>query len=312
MKKPVAFLAALAIATGAFAAEYDLSKEDIRVVLSTEGEGMDLAKDFFVTLSISYPPSAGISTNAVLAELLPDLQDRFQGFRIAEDFAEEPVVEPDGTVSVSSRWRLVPSPLAERYRVAPFSVAERFWTDPVVFPPPTPLEPAAGDMEINPVPDSPPWTVKRMLFWLGWLLAASAVAAVIFAVFRRVRQMVRIHKMSPIERALHELAVLLGKDLPSRGLYKDFYVELTMVVRRYISLRHGIRAPQLTTDEFLREAQDSPAFTPEASRRLKTFLESADLVKFAGLEATRDMADDATARAREYLEGDSAPKPADA
>ena len=38
---------------------------------------------------------------------------------------------------------------------------------------------------------------------------------------------------------------------------------------------------------------------------LKAFLESADLVKFAGLEATPEMADGATVKARNYLVSDS-------
>ena len=39
---------------------------------------------------------------------------------------------------------------------------------------------------------------------------------------------------------------------------------------------------------------------------LKAFLESADMVKFAGVQATPEMADDATDSARVYLKGDSA------
>ena len=103
--------------------------------------------------------------------------------------------------------------------------------------------------------------------------------------------------MSPIERAWVELDRLLKKGLPGRGRYKDFYVELTMVVRRYIQRKYGIRAPHLTTEEFLREAKPSD--------ELRAFLESADMVKFAGVEATPEMADSATASARDYLEGDS-------
>ena len=111
--------------------------------------------------------------------------------------------------------------------------------------------------------------------------------------------------MSPIERAMLELGRLLEKGLPGRGRYKDFYIELTMVVRRYIQRRHAVRAPNLTTDEFLRAAAATPAFTREALEGLRQFLESADMVKFAGVEATPDMADSATDRARDYLNTDS-------
>ncbi len=111
--------------------------------------------------------------------------------------------------------------------------------------------------------------------------------------------------MSPIERALYELDKLLKKGLPGRGFYKDFYVELTMVVRRYIERQHGVRAPNLTTDEFLRAASSNAAFTKASLSELKAFLESADLVKFAGLEATPEMADGATGKAKNYLTADA-------
>ena len=78
-----------------------------------------------------------------------------------------------------------------------------------------------------------------------------------------------------------------------------------MVVRRYIQRRHSVRAPNLTTDEFLRAASENPAFTREALEGLKQFLESSDMVKFAGVEATPEMADSATDRARNYLNTDS-------
>ena len=142
-------------------------------------------------------------------------------------------------------------------------------------------------------------------FWIVALAGLAALGALVFLVVRRVRLMVKIHRMSPIERALYELDVLLKKGLPGRGLYKDFYVELTMVVRRYIERRHDVRAPNLTTEEFLRAAQANAAFSPEAIAELKTFLESADMVKFAGVEATPEMADAATGKAKAYLEADN-------
>ena len=110
--------------------------------------------------------------------------------------------------------------------------------------------------------------------------------------------------MSPIERAWVELDRLLKKGLPGRGRYKDFYVELTMVVRRYVQRKYGIRAPHMTTEEFLRECGASEGRVGDTAA-LRRFLESADMVKFAGVEATPEMADDATDSARGYLKGDS-------
>ena len=108
--------------------------------------------------------------------------------------------------------------------------------------------------------------------------------------------------MSPIERAWVELDRLLKKGLPGRGRYKDFYVELTMVVRRYVQRKYGIKAPHLTTEEFLMEFREEGRGKRE---ELRKFLESADMVKFAGVEATPEMADEATDSARGYLKTDA-------
>ena len=92
--------------------------------------------------------------------------------------------------------------------------------------------------------------------------------------------------MTPRERALRELEALLARGLPGRDRFKDYYVELTMVVRRYVERRYAIRAPKLTTEEFLSAARGNPAFPGPSVAPLGAFLEAADLVKFAGADAT--------------------------
>ena len=189
----------------------------------------------------------------------------------------------------------MPEPCAAVYKIKPFAVAGNV-AGPVYFENPAPREAVTGDMEVDPRKDLPPLSWK-LAGWVSAALAALAlaVAAVWFSVRFLVRKMTE-HRMSPIERAWVELDRLLSKGLPGRGRYKDFYVELTMVVRRYIQRKYGIKAPHMTTEEFLREAKPSD--------ELRRFLESADMVKFAGVEATPEMADDATDSARAYLRQD--------
>jgi hypothetical protein len=277
----------------------DLSQDGVSVLIDATPEKVDIARDFYVTVAIKTPKGIPAAN--------PDLRDRFQGFQIAEDFAEEPLVDKDGSTTSITRWRLVPEPTAKKYRLAPF-VVNSFYTKSVVFEPPSKREAVTGDMEVDPKKDLPPLSWKLVGIVSACLAAIFAVVAFICFIVRKIKEMVRIHRMSPIERAYHELGLLLKKGLPGRGFFKDFYVELTMVVRRYIERRHGVKAPNLTTDEFLRAAQESPAFTDDVVAQLKRFLESADLVKFAGVQATPVMADDATERARNYLDTDSKAK----
>ena len=277
----------------------DLSRDGVGLVVDASPRAVDLGRDFFVTVTLTAPSG--------VAAALPDLRDRFQGFRVAEDFAEEPVTGKDGRTTSVTRWRLEPDPLARRYRLAPFAVQSgdgTFATAPVLFDPPAAREPAKGELEIDPTRDLPPFSWKLVGLCAAALAGILLVLLLAYLIFRKIRLAVRVHRMSPIERALYELDRLLQKGLPGRGFYKDFYVELTMVVRRYIERQYGVRAPNLTTDEFLRAAGSNAAFTQASIAELKAFLQSADLVKFAGLEATPEMADGATGKARNYLTTD--------
>ena len=283
----------------------DLSSDGVELFVRSKPRAVDLARDFFVTVSLTTPPGVTAS--------LPDLRDRFHGFRVAEDFEEKPITDKDGRTTTVTRWRLEPDPAASgterrRYRLKPFVVTTgdgTFYTKPVFFDPPAAREPVTGEIEIVATHDFPALTWKRVGLWAFALAGVLLALVAAYFIFRKIRQIVRIHRMSPIERAFSELDRLLQKGLPGRGFYKDFYVELTMVVRRYIERRYGVRAPHLTTDEFLRAAGADPAFPQTSITELKAFLESADLVKFAGLEATPEMADGATGKARNYLVSDS-------
>ena len=300
-----------------FAFTADLSHGEVSIKLEATPERVSPAQDLMLTVTVDAP--------AHLEVTLPDLRDRFAGFSMAEDFATEPVTA-NGRRHQTYRWRLEPEPAAERYRLAPFAVTvtdtsqspgthspkdsllpppSSFATRPVIFPAEGARPPVTGDPEVSPEPVYIPPTARTVALWvIAALGGLAALAAALFGLTRLSRR-VREFRMSPVDRAMAELQRLLGRNLPSRGLYKEFYIELTMVVRRYIERTRGIRAPEQTTQEFLVAAADHPSFTPEILAQLKTFLESADLVKFAGQEATPAMTDAATANAQTYIRADA-------
>jgi len=270
--------------------------------VESDTETIDPAHSVFVTLTVTAPRDVTVT--------MPDLRERVRGFSQTEDFEEDPKTLNDGSVVRTVNWKLIPEPCAEQYKIAPFVVTASprllssaadegslsFWAGPVKFANPPPRETVTGGMECDPQKDLPPMSWKLVGYGALALLGVLAILGILVWTVRYLARRVKEHRMSPIERAWVELDRLLKKGLPGRGRYKDFYVELTMVVRRYIQRKYGIRAPHLTTEEFLREAKPSD--------ELRKFLEAADLVKFAGVEATPDMADAATDSARTYLKGD--------
>ena len=286
----------------------EVSQFGIDLKVESETKVVDPARSVFLTMELRTPHDR--------TAVMPDLRDRVVGFSLVEDFSEEPRKETDGSTVQVTNWRLVPEPCADVYKIKPFVVkgSPEIWKaqsdegkfsfigGPIYFENPAAREPVTGGMETDPKKDLPPLSWKLVLGAGCLVLGAAAVIFAIWFAIRYVARRVKEHRMSPIERAWVELDRLLKKGLPGRGRYKDFYVELTMVVRRYVQRKYGIKAPHLTTEEFLREFKDERRETRD---ELKKFLESADMVKFAGVEATPEMADEATDSAKGYLKSDS-------
>jgi hypothetical protein len=73
------------------------------------------------------------------------------------------------------------------------------------------------------------------------------------------------------------------------------------IVRRFIERTTGVHAPEQTTEEFLREIGRGQLFLGDERTRLKAFLESADLVKFAAQEPTAADVEQTFQRAQAFL-----------
>ena len=140
---------------------------------------------------------------------------------------------------------------------------------------------------------------------IGWLaaLGIACLLAVVGAVAlrRRKRRPIEPRRQTAEEIARAALALLLAENLPGRGLVKVFYLRLTGIVRQYVEDTTGIRAPEQTTEEFLRDMRSRAAFPPERSSQLAEFLEAADLIKYAGQQPEEGQIDQAIARAHEFV-----------
>jgi hypothetical protein len=156
----------------------------------------------------------------------------------------------------------------------------------------------------NLEPMLPPRTVPQN-YALGWPLAVGLAGLigilVTVAMRRRKRRPIEPRRQTPEEIAHAALASLLAENLPARGLVKLFYVRLTGIVRQYVEDTTGIRAPEQTTEEFLRDMRARAAFPPERSARLAEFLEAADLIKYAGQQPEEGQIEQAIARAHEFV-----------
>ncbi len=128
-------------------------------------------------------------------------------------------------------------------------------------------------------------TSKAIYYYLGGLAVVILAIAGYFYWRAKKRGMLSgepIDLRKPWEIAYEELALLKVKNYLSEGNFKQFYVELTEIVRAYLGRIYGIPVLDMTTEEFL-DCIAEGDITEELFNRLKEFLNFADLVKFAKL-----------------------------
>lgn len=137
-----------------------------------------------------------------------------------------------------------------------------------------------------------------------WLLALVVLAVMIAtaAVIFWQRAKLQHARITAYERALRRLASLERRNLPSGAGVDDWYVELSDIVRRFLEDQFGVRAPELTTEEFLQEVRRSEELNGSHRALLSAFLERCDRVKFAAYNPDQNESRDALALARRFLD----------
>lgn len=143
------------------------------------------------------------------------------------------------------------------------------------------LRPAAGELD----PD------VGGIGWAALLGIASGVAVLASGSVLGIRAL-RARRRIDQQRSAYDEAVAQLRALeahpPDVTAADGWFVELSAVVRRYLEHRYEIRAPELTTEEFLLVATARPELTAEHRVLLTSFLERCDRVKFAGYRPDAD------------------------
>lgn len=286
----------------------DMSHGPVSLVLRAEPRVVDLASDVILSIEITAPTEIEVA--------VPDLGGRLDGFVLNGAYTEQ-LSDRGGSRTTIHRARLTPV-LSSGYRLAPMAIEYEdrsvsppikawFPTRPVRFETATRPPGGAGqDIQGDVDPVWIPPTFRSVALLVLGLLLLAALLAVGVRLAMKVRRQVQLARMSPRERAMKELSLLLAKDLVGRDRVKDFYVELTCIVRRYIERAHAVRAPEQTTEEFLAAVAGDPRFGARVVATLREFLEAADLVKFAAHRPDQRAVDGAVNTAKDYIETDAA------
>jgi len=86
---------------------------------------------------------------------------------------------------------------------------------------------------------------------------------------------------TPWEIAYDQFNDLEKSSLLEEGQFKAYYSQLSGIIRQYFENQFKVRAPEMTTEEFLWSLDKSRYLTAIQNDTLKQFLSSCDIVKFA-------------------------------
>ena len=162
-------------------------------------------------------------------------------------------------------------------------------------PPPDPL---AG-LRANVPPVDVPWPA-----WMWWAIGVGSAVAlglliwlVIWLRSRRPAAPVPTPRTIAL-RALEALRAHVREFDPYA-----FSVQISDVLRTYVSGQFGLHATSQTSPEFLASIAESPRFTDEDRKLLAAFLDRCDMLKFARVEAHAEENGELLGAAAAFVQG---------
>jgi len=130
----------------------------------------------------------------------------------------------------------------------------------------------------------PPIEISDGLAWLWWGLTALAVVVAALLLWRWWKNRKSNIVLPPPIPAHVRAKQKLGEALALISQPKPFVIAVSDTARIYLEERFDFRAPERTTEEFLRELGGTKLLLPDQKESLGDFLASCDLVKFAKYE----------------------------
>lgn len=145
----------------------------------------------------------------------------------------------------------------------------------------------------------------------AWLLASAGLLGAGLLLWGGARALRRRRArpappVPPVVWALRELARLEQTDWFEPQRVREFYYRLSEIVRVYIERQFGLRAPEMTSEEFMGMLVRQGDALPCDRDRLRAFLEACDVVKYAAFRPRREDAEEALRAARAFVDSTAA------
>jgi hypothetical protein len=156
-------------------------------------------------------------------------------------------------------------------------------------------------------PIQAPLTLAELVPFLGGIAIIGLIIGLIWYYYWRKRMnkplfpVITRTQGPPWQIALQSLALLEEKKLWQEGKIKEYYSELTDIIRHYLNQQYGIEAMEMITAEIL-EACDLAGLQPDTRPMLSSILVQADYAKFAKAIPQRNENERSMTQARQFID----------
>ncbi len=280
---PIFHLAIMLVAVSFIVAPVRLRAQEVRAVAGLDSNHILIGDWLRLHLDVQHP------NNTVVA--FPNLPDSINGIEIVK--REQPKRSQSGdTISESvtfvitafdSGMHVVP-PIPVQYTVNGDTAKKYVQTAPQIF--------VVGTIAIDTSKEikdiKPPLAIgisfaEILPYLIGLVILAGIVWLILYIRKKRRRGESLIPEAPKLPAnvvALEALRILEAEHVWQRGLVKDYYSQLTDILRMYMERRFTVAAMEMTSDEIL-SAPAVAVLPKEIKNSLREVLLRADLVKFA-------------------------------
>ncbi|MEW6355198.1 MAG: BatD family protein [Planctomycetota bacterium] len=271
-------------------ADDDKSKDPIRVRAEAAADktAIKIGERFIYTITIT--ADEGITT------VLPEIPKDLGPFAVLDVKRETPVIDANGKTTAKVVCILTTYELGKpvipatdvKYDLKDGSrgvtTTEAVVVDVVSALPPgekmKDIRDIRGIYDFSPSPREQPREASALLIIL-LALVILLIAALTLGAYLSWRRTDQARLLLPHEFALAEIERLRNSDLIAKGKIKEFHYRLSLIARRYVESRFGLRAPDRTTEEFLQELAKTNLLRASEKALLEDLLRQCDLAKFA-------------------------------
>ena len=261
-------------------ADEDLPESPINFSVSISKDTLTIGDDFTVSLTADYPEELDLSQPVIKAaqssfilKSEPVVETKTRANRKYDEYTFKLSVFETGELEI---------PIFEFFwydeddnQHTAVSPSEKIFVSSI-------LPADTAGLDIKDIIGPKPLPLRWWLYVLIGLVAAAVIIAVYLLYRRKMKGMVipEAPPEPPYDIAIRNLIQLKDKNLPAKGKIKQYYIELSDIIRHYIQGRFDIVAVEATTYE-LKRVLKHPELPRDKSVEALSLLSRSDMVKFA-------------------------------